>query len=168
MDSAETPEMSARRWAREMTARRRPRALRKFIRSRSAALALAAGLLLGFAATGFAAGLLGGSQGVSLPNLAPLPSPGTGSIPAPDSGSGLDTGTILGPSLGIPLSSPTLSPLNDPLASLPAIGSDLPLGVSPDLKDLSNNVRQSVQAAGNAGRPIRNGFVLPAAGERRL
>ena len=168
MGSAETPEMSARRRAREMTARRRPRALRKFIRSRSAALALAAGLLLSFAATGFAAGLLGGSQGGSLPNLAPLPSPGTGSIPAPDSGSGLDTGTILGPSLGIPLSSPTLSPLNDPLASLPAIGSDLPLGVSPDLKDLSNNVRQSVQATGNAGRPIRNGFVLPAAGERRF
>jgi subtilase family protein len=146
------------------------RSLWKFIRSRSAALALAACLLLPAADSGLAAGLLGGSHGGgSLPNLAPLPAPGMGSIPAPGSGSTSDTGTILGPSLSIPLSSgPAVGPLNDSLAGVPNIGSDLPPGVSPELKDLSKNVRQNLEPAGNAGRPIRRGFVLPAAGERRF
>ena len=94
--------------------------------------------------------------------------PGTGSLPALGSGSSPDTGTILGPSLSIPLSTPNVGPLNDPLAAVPNLGSDLPLGVSPELKDLSRNVRQNLQSAGNAGRPIRRGFVLPAAGERRF
>jgi hypothetical protein len=146
------------------------RSLWKFIRSRSAALALAACLLLPAADSGLAAGLLGGSHGGgSLPNLAPLPAPGMGSIPAPGSGSTSDTGTILGPSLSIPLSSgPAVGPLNDSLAGVPNIGSDLPPGVSPELKDLSKNVRQNLEPAGNAGRPIRRGFVVPAAGERRF
>jgi Subtilase family len=148
----------------------RHRSLWKFIRSRSAPLALAACLLLPAADSGLAAGLLGGSHGGgSLPNLAPLPAPGTGSIPEPGSGSSSDTGTLLGPTLSIPLSSgPAVGPLNDPLASVPNIGSGLPPGVSPELKDLSKNVRQNLEPAGNAGRPIRRGFVLPAAGERRF
>src|ERR1700693_2005969 len=100
MDLARTPEPVARR-----------RTLWKCIRSRSAPLALAAGLLLVFAATGFAAGLLGGSHTGTLPSLSPLPTPGA--IPAPGSGSIPDTGTILGPSLSIPLSTPTVGPLND-------------------------------------------------------
>ena len=130
---------------------------------------LAACLLLPASDTGFAAGLLGGSHGSPLPNLAPLPTPGAGSIPAPGSGSSSDTGTILGPSLSIPLSSgPAVGPLNDPLASLPNVGSGLPPGVSPELKDLSKNVRKNLEAVGNAGRPIRRGFVLPSAGERRF
>ncbi len=94
--------------------------------------------------------------------------PGTGSLPALGSGSTPDTGTILGPSLSIPLSTPNVGPLHDPLAAVPNIGSDLPMGVSPELKDLSRNVRQNLQSAGNAERPIRRGFVLPAAGERRF
>jgi len=144
------------------------RTLWKFIRSRSAPLALAACLFLAAADHGFAAGLLGGSHGGGpLPNLAPLPTPGTGSLPALGSGSTPDTGTILGPSLSIPVSTPNVGPLHDPLAAVPNIGSDLPLGVSPELKDLSNNVR-NLQPAGNAQRPIRRGFVLPAAAERRF
>jgi subtilisin family serine protease len=154
MGSAVTPRPAARR-----------RTLWRFVRSRSAPLALAACLLLPAADHGFAAGLLGGSHTGALPGLAPLPMPGTGSLPAP--GSTPDTGTILGPSLSIPLSTPSVGPLNDPLAAVPNIGSDLPLGVSPELKDLSKNV-QNLQPAGNAGRPIRRGFVLPAAGERRF
>jgi hypothetical protein len=139
--------------------------------TRSVLLALVC-LLLG-GADSFAAGVLGGSHGTSpLPNLAPLPAPGTGSIPAP--GAGSDTGTILGPSLSIPLAtSPITTPLKDPLASvpnagLPSIGSDLPPGLSPELKDLSKNVRENVQQAGNSTQPIRRGFVLPAAAERRF
>ena len=151
----------------ESTGRRVARCLRKAIRSRSAPLALGACLLLAFAVTGFAAGLLGGSRGSPLPNLAPLPAPGTGSIPAPDSGS--DTGTILGPTLNIPLSSgPAVSPLDDQLAGVPNIGSGLPPGVSPELKELSRNVRENIRPAANSGRPIRRGFVLPPTGERRF
>jgi subtilisin family serine protease len=134
---------------------------------RGARLALAACLLLG-AAEAFAAGPLGGSPGTSpLPNLAPLPAPGMGSLPA--LGSGSDTGTIVGPSLSVPLStSPVTAPLNDPLAAVPNLGSDLPAGLSPDLKDLSRNVQERVQQAGNSARPIRPGFVVPAPAERRF
>src|SRR5438093_12438168 len=76
MDSAAAPE----------SARRRPRN-----RSRAALLALAC--LCGLGNPGFAAGLLGGSHSAPLPNLAPLPSPDTGSVPMLGSGSTPDTGT---------------------------------------------------------------------------
>src|SRR5438105_11958061 len=126
MGSAETPDLSARP---------RSRHFWKSIRRRIATATLAA-CLLAFTASSFAAGLLGSSHGGPVPNLAPLPTPGTGSVPALGSGSAPDPGTILGPSLSIPLSAPALRPLNDPLASLPNVGSDLPAGVSPELKDL--------------------------------
>jgi hypothetical protein len=134
---------------------------------RGARLALAACLLLG-ATEAFAAGPLGGSPGTSLlPNLAPLPAPGTGSLPA--LGSGSDIGTIIGPNLSVPLStSPVTAPLNDPFAAVPNLGSDLPAGLSPDLKDLSRNVQERVQQAGNSARPIRPGFVVPTPAERRF
>jgi subtilisin family serine protease len=150
MGAAETPEPMKRRWT----------------SSRSILLALAACLLLG--GESFAAGLLGGSRGTSPLPTAPLPAPGTGSIPALGSGSGPDTGTILGPSLSVPLSTSPVAPLEDPLATVPNIGSDLPPGISPELKDLSKNVRENIQQAGNSARPIRRGFVLPAPGERRF
>ena len=138
------------------------------IRSRAALLALVACLMLAFVGSGLAAPLLGGSHASPLPNLAPLPTPGAGSIPGPGSGSIPDTGTILGPSLSVPLSTgPTVGPLGpvqDPLARAPNLGSELPPGLSPELKNLSRNVRETVHSAGNAGRPVRNGFVLPTLG----
>jgi hypothetical protein len=121
----------------EQTTLRGTRMLWRCLLSRGAPLALGLCLLLAAAQTGFAAGLLGGSHTGALPSLAPLPAPGTGSLPTLGSGSTPDTGTILGPSLSIPLSTPTVGPLNDPLAAVPNIGSDLPVGVSPELKDLS-------------------------------
>jgi hypothetical protein len=136
---------------------------------RGAKLALAACLVLG-ATEAFAAGPLSGSHGTSpLPNLAPLPAPGTGPLPALGSGSGSDTGTIIGPSLSVPLSpSSVTAPLSDPLAAVPSLGSDLPAGLSPDLKNLSRNVQETVAQAGNSARPIRRGFALPAPDERRF
>jgi hypothetical protein len=162
MGSAGTP---------EPIAPRRTPSLRRSIRIRAAPL-VAACLMLACVGSGFAAPLLGGSHASPLPNLAPLPTPGAGTIPGPGSGSIPDTGTILGPSLSVPLSTgPTVGPLGpvqDPLARAPNLGSELPPGLSPELKNLSRNVRETVQSAGNAGRPVRKGFVLPTAGERRF
>ena len=55
--------------------------------------------------------------------------------------------------------------LDDQLAGVPNIGSGLPPGVSPELKELSRNVRENIRPAANSGRPIRRGFVLPPTGE---
>jgi len=137
------------------------------LRVAGARLALAACVLL-LTSQAFAAGPLGGSHGSSpLPDLAPLPSPGTGSVPT--LGSGSDTGRILDPNLNVPLpTSPVTAPLNNPLGTVPSLGSDLPAGLSPDLKDLSKNVRETIQQARNSARPVRRGFVLPTADERRF
>src|SRR5262249_45094873 len=116
------------------------------LRVAGARLALAACVLL-LTSQAFAAGPLGGSHGSSpLPDLAPLPSPGTGSVPT--LGSGSDTGRILDPNLNVPLpTSPVTAPLNNPLGTVPSLGCDLPAGLSPDLKDLSKNVRETIQQA---------------------
>jgi subtilisin family serine protease len=132
---------------------------------RGASLALGIGLL-GAGAPGHAAGLLGGSHGGPLPNLAPLPTPGTGAVPALGSGSTPDKGTIIGPSLSIPLSPPAVGSLNTPLA-VPDVGSTLPT-LSPELKDLSNNLRQNLSTATGTAQPIRRGFTLPPPDERRF
>jgi len=138
---------------------------RRSLRAPFARLALATYLLL--ATQAFAAGPFGGSHGGPLPNLAPLPGPGTG--PPPALGSGSDTGRILDPNLNVPLStSPVTAPLNNPLATVPNLGSDLPAGLAPDLKDLSKNLQESIQQPGNPARPIRRGFALPPPAERRF
>ena len=149
--------------------------LRDRMRKAGGRLALAVYLLAGSGCAASAAGLLGGSHGSPVPNLAPLSTPDTGSISAPGtgsipnlggSGSPVDPGTALGPNLSVPLA-PT-SPLAAPSPNLPNAGSDLPGGLSPALKDLSKNLEQHVARTRNAGQPIRNGFVIPPPGERRL
>jgi hypothetical protein len=112
--------------------------------------------------TGFAAGLLGGSHGsVGVPTLSPLPSPGVGSTGIDSTGTGStvgsDTGTLLGPSLSVPLSSGTsLVPLNQPaLPSVSDLTTGLPLGIAPDLQNLPQNVlRDTGQVVGEVGRTI--------------
>jgi subtilisin family serine protease len=126
--------------------------------------------------TGFAAGLLGGSHGsVGVPTLSPLPSPGVGSTGIDSTGTGStagsDTGTLLGPSFSVPLSSGTsLVPLNQPaLPSVSDLTTGLPLGIAPDLQNLPQNVlRDTGQVVGEVGRTIRKGFVLPPVSERRF
>src|ERR1051326_7980771 len=107
MKSAEAP---------ERIVRRRERRLRNIIRGAPLALAF----LLGCASTVYAAGLLGSSHGGPLPSLPSLPSPGTGSLRALGWGSTPEAGTIIGPSLSIPLS-PSTGALGNPIAGVPDI-----------------------------------------------
>jgi subtilisin family serine protease len=143
------------------------RLLRKFIRG-CAATTVGACVLLGLAGEGFGAGPLGTAHGgTPVPNLAPSLAPGSSPIPAPGSGSNPEVGPILGPNLGVPSSvGPAVAPL-DPL-SLPNLGAGLPAATSPGLEDLPKNLRESLQPAGKQPEPIRKGFTLPAAGERRF
>ena len=158
---------------------------------RAASAAFATGLLLAAAPSALAASLLGGTASAPVPSTAQVAGPSAGALSLPGAGSLLpgtssvtlpatsalpgigstlpvDTGALPAPSLSVPVLPSAPSPLTTPLATLPSSGPDLPVGLSPDLKDLSKNIQQQLRGSGNAGRPLRNGFVVPAPEERRF
>ena len=168
----------------------RTRACRSPNLIRAASAAFATGFLIASAPSALAANLLGGAPSAPVPSIAPAGAPGAGVLSLPGAGSlpgtssvttpatgalpGLsstlpvDPGALPAPSLSVPALPSASSALTAPLATLPSIGADLPVGLSPDLKDLSKNVQQQLRPSGNAGQPLRNGFVVPAAEERRF